>query len=177
MIESYGVTPSCRKCSKDQLVSIKMIMRLLFWPILVISLFAQVIISVLKWGAYPYHTVENWFSGISHYVILRLIAHLIIFVILWPLASICIAPSIFVGPISIKSILRLLGLSVVILVAELIVSLMEWFYLPSAFTGGWYQGSFILFEAESLMIFFFIISILVTLWMLIARYRPRTSDG
>jgi hypothetical protein len=147
------------------------IMKLLFWPMLVISLFAQVVTSVAKWEAYPYHSVDYRFNGISHYLIMRLIAHLIVFVILWPLASICMTPPIFMGTISIKSLMRFVGLIVVILTVELVVSVIEWFYLPNAFTGGWYQGSFILFEAEGLKIFIFTASILVILWTLVARYN------
>jgi hypothetical protein len=78
---------------------------------------------------------------------------------------------IFLGTISIKSLLRFSGLIIIILVIELVVSVMEWFYLPSGFTGGWYHGSFILFEAESFEMFINITSVLFILWTLIARYN------
>lgn len=144
---------------------------------LIISLFAQAGTSIAKWGAYPSDTVCFWFVSGTRYVIMRLIAHLIVFVLLWPLISIFMTPSVFVGTVSIKSLLRMLGLIGITLLMELVVSGIEWFYLPDTFTSGWYQGSFILFEAECLKIFFFIIIILVTLWVLIARYMPRTSDS
>ena len=38
-------------------------MRPLFWSMLGISLFTQVVTSFAKWGAYPRHSVEYWFSG------------------------------------------------------------------------------------------------------------------
>lgn len=122
-----------------------MAMKELFVPSAIISLLTQLIVSIAKWGAYPSHTADRWFSSLAYYVAIRLCVHLAALSILCLLVSsgVTVILQAFTNGISIKRQMNYVVLIVVMMMTELSVSWAEWLYLPDAFTEGWYNKSFI----------------------------------
>jgi len=116
--------------------------------VLVAPLVTQVIISVGKWGTYPFHSVREWYPNLGVYLIVRVVPYTLILYGLWrglrlterrwPVhlgsgpGAVTLAVAVFVGTLT----------------AELGLSVVEWYVYPWYLTQQWYRGSFYLFAGN-----------------------------
>lgn len=131
-------------------------------PATLISLFCELVVSVAKWGSYPYHALSNFYSNPIIHIGIRLVVYLVWLCVLWAIFF-----KVAVAHPSRESILKGVLISVILpYAAELCVAGLEWSFFPGDLTHGWYSDSFRIFELVWAKIWLGLFIVLYGIWLM-----------
>ena len=111
-------------------------------------LMTQVIISIWKWGTYPFHSVREWYPNFAVYLVARVIPFVLIVYLLWRGLLFTMDRLLAHAGSGLRAIGLVSAVFVVSLSTELGVSAVEWCLYPKNLTQQWYSGSFYMFEFD-----------------------------